>query len=122
MRPFQNLIVATVMASVLVGAEAAAQTGVSPGGPDQQQTVQGEIRSIDPGGTEITLTDGTRLRTPPGHALGPGVLTEGMIVIARYRQENGENVMTELAVQQPSTSPPTDPRLPASPPSAPRRD
>jgi hypothetical protein len=46
-----------------------------------------------------------------------------MTVIASYREENGEKVMTELAaVEEPSASPPTDPSLPATPPTAPPRN
>jgi len=116
-----------VMASVLVAAEAQPQTPAPPAGQDpQQKIVQGEVQSIDPAGTGITLTDGTRLLTPPGRSLRPGVLTEGMTVIASYREENGEKVMTQLAVEKSPVSPPTDPRRPATPstepsPSAPGR-
>jgi len=37
----------------------------------------------------------------------PGVLTEGVIVIASYREQNGEKVMTGIAVKgkKPSDSP-----------------
>ena len=115
MRMFQMLVAATVLASVVVVAEAAAQTHAPPVGQDNEKIVQGQVGSIDPTGTGITLTDGTRLLTPPGRSLRPGALTEGMSVIASYREENGEKVMTELAVEEPSASP-------ATPPTAPPRD
>jgi hypothetical protein len=122
MRMSQALVAAMVMASVLVAAEAQPQTPAPPAGQDpQQKIVQGEVRSIDPAGTGITLTDGTRLLTPPGRSLRPGVLTEGMTVIASYREENGEKVMTELAVEKSPASPPTDPRRPATPSTEPSR-
>src|SRR6267142_1985572 len=49
--------------------------------------------------SEITLSDGTKLVTPPGSALRPGVVTEGMVVVASYREENGAKVLTGLAVK-----------------------
>ena len=95
-----------VMASVTIVVEAVAQTQAPPAGqrpppgaqlpPGEDQIIEGEVRSIDPSGTEITLTDGTRLITPPGATLKPGVLTEGMKVIASYREHNGNKVLTEL--------------------------
>lgn len=121
MRMSQTLVAAMVTASVVVAAEAQAQTPAPPAGQDsQQKVVQGQVKSIDPAGTEITLTDGTRLLTPPGRSLRPGVLIEGMTVIASYREENGEKVMTELAVEKPPASPPTE-RLPPTPPTEPPR-
>jgi hypothetical protein len=39
-----------------------------------------------------------------------------MRVIASYREQNGENVLTELAVEEPSASPRANP--PADPPSS----
>jgi Protein of unknown function (DUF1344) len=120
MRMSQTLVAAIVMASVVAAAEA--QTPAPPGGQDPQpKIVQGQVKSIDPAGTGITLTDGTRLLTPPGRSLRPGALTEGMTVIASYREENGEKVMTELAVGKPPASPSTDPTPPATPPTEPPR-
>ena len=81
-----------------------------------EKTVEGQVKSVDPSGTEITLTDGTRLMTPQGAAIRPGVLAEGSTVVASYREENGRNVLTELALKEPASSPSTTPR-----PSAPRR-
>jgi hypothetical protein len=121
MRMSQTLVAAMVTASVVVAAEAQAQTPAPPAGQDsQQKVVQGQVKSIDPAGTGITLTDGTRLLTPPGRSLKPGALIEGMTVIASYREENGEKVMTELAIDKPPASPPTE-RRPATPPTEPPR-
>jgi hypothetical protein len=84
--------------------------------------VQGQVKSIDREGTGITLTDGTRLLTPRGATITPGALTEGMTVIASYREENGDKVMTELAVEETPASPPAGPGRPAEPSPAPPRD
>jgi multidrug efflux pump subunit AcrA (membrane-fusion protein) len=120
-----------VMASVTIVVEAVAQTQAPPAGqrpppgaqlpPGEDQIIEGEVRSIDPSGTAITLTDGTRLITPPGATLKPGVLSEGMKVIASYREHNGDKVLTELALKEPSASPPTEPRAPATPPGGPTK-
>jgi Protein of unknown function (DUF1344) len=76
-------------------------------GPEAEKTVEGQVGNIDPTRTQITLTDGTRLLTPPGAVVKPGVLTEGMTVVASYREENGQKVLTGLAVKEkaPSSSP-----------------
>jgi hypothetical protein len=70
MRMLQTLVAAMVMASVVAVAEAAPQTYAPPVGQDPEKIVQGQVRSIDPAGTAITLTDGTRLLMPPGSASG----------------------------------------------------
>ena len=113
----KTLAAILVMASVTIAVEAVAQTQAPPAGqrpppsvqlpPGEDKIIEGEVRSIDPSGREITLTDGTRLITPPGATLKPGVLTEGMKVIASYREHNGNNVLTDLALKEPSASPPT---------------
>jgi hypothetical protein len=127
----KTLAAILVMASVTIVVEAVAQTQAPPAGqrpppgaqlpPGEDQIIEGEVRSIDPSGTEITLTDGTRLITPPGATLKPGVLTEGMKVIASYREHKGNKVLTELALKEPSASPPTEPRAPAAPPGGPTK-
>jgi hypothetical protein len=61
--------------------------------------VEGRIENIDPSRTAITLSDGTKLVTPAGAVLKPGVVTEGMLVIASYREENGAKVLTGLTVK-----------------------
>ena len=120
MRMSHAIVTAMVAASVVVPAAAQAQSPAPPAGQDsQQKVVQGQVKSIDSAGTGITLADGTRLLTPPGRSLRPGALIEGMTVIASYREENGEKVMTQLAVETPA-SPPTE-RLPATPPTEPPR-
>ncbi len=73
----------------------------------QEKILQGEVQSVDESGTEITLTDGTTLVTPPGATLRPGALEQGTIVIATYREENGNNVLTGLLVRN-------DERVPAA--------
>jgi hypothetical protein len=71
----------------------------------QEKILQGEVQSIDESGTEITLTDGTTLVTPPGATLRPGALEQGTIVIATYREENGNNVLTGLLVRNDERAP-----------------
>lgn len=94
----KTLAAILVMALVTIAVEAVAQTQAPPAGqrpppgvqlpPGEDKSIEGEVRSIDPSGREITLTDGTRLIAPPGAVLKPGVLTEGMKVIASYREHN----------------------------------
>ena len=65
--------------------------------PDEKVII-GEVQSVDESGTELTLTDGTRLLTPPGAMFRPGALQQGMQVVAVYReQENGNKILTRLA-------------------------
>ena len=86
-----------------------------------EQRVEGQVKSVNASGTEITLTDGTTLVTPAGAAIRPGILTEGSIVVASYREENGNKVLTELALKEPAASPSTTPRTPGEPGTAPPR-
>src|SRR5215510_14669127 len=117
------LLAILVTASVTLVAEATAQmqppppagqrpppTGAERAPAGDEKTVEGQIRSVDPTGTAITLTDGTRLMVPPGATLRPGLVTPGATVAATYREENGSKVLTALVVTAPSASPPTEPR------------
>ena len=73
---FKTLAAILVMASVTIAVEAVAQTQAPPAGqrpppgiqlpPGEDKIIEGEVRSIDPSGTEITLTNGS-LRAR-GHA------------------------------------------------------
>jgi hypothetical protein len=64
----------------------------------EEKVIIGEVQSVDESGTQITLTDGTKLLTPPGAMLTPGTVQQGMHVVAMYReQENGDKVLTRLA-------------------------
>ena len=64
----------------------------------EEKVIIGEVQSVDASGTEITLTDGTRLLTPPGAMFQPGALRQGMQVVAVYReQQNGDKILTRLA-------------------------
>ena len=67
--------------------------------PGVENAVEGRVESVDPSRTEITLSDGTKLSTPAGSVLKPGAITEGMHIIASYREENGAKVLTGLAVK-----------------------
>jgi Protein of unknown function (DUF1344) len=136
MRVFNNVLVTIAVAAApnfTVGEALAQRPGTPP--PTEQRPpssgvqtprlgaekrVEGEVKSVNPSGTEITLTDGTTLVTPAGAAIQPGVLTEGSMVVANYREENGKNVLTDLALlREPAASPPTTPRSPGQPPTAP---
>jgi hypothetical protein len=85
------------------GRESAQDQEQSAPGQEQREekVLVGEVQSVDESGTELTLTDGTRLLTPPGSRLRPGVLGEGMLVIAMYREEeNGNKILTRLSLGQ----------------------
>ena len=71
----------------------------------EERMVVGQVQSIDESGTELTLTDGTKLLTPPGSRLRPGVLNEGMLVVAMYREENGGKILTRLSLGQSAPAP-----------------
>jgi hypothetical protein len=113
MARFKTLVViATMMAATFFVAEVRAQAPPTPEPPKSgaEKIVQGQVKTIHPAGTELTLADGLRLVAPPGAMITPGAVTEGMRVIASYREQNGENVLTELAVEEPSASPRGNPR------------
>jgi hypothetical protein len=102
----------------------AGQRSPSPGSQSpmsgQGRIIEGQVKDVHPSGKELTLTDGTRLVAPPGSVIKPGLVTEGTIVIAIYSEEGGEKVMTELMVgKEPSASPPSEPRSPREPATAP---
>jgi hypothetical protein len=64
----------------------------------EEKVIIGEVQNVDASRTQITLTDGTVLLTPPGAMLRPGAVQQGMQVVAVYReQENGNKILTRLA-------------------------
>ena len=67
--------------------------------PEAANAVEGRIENVDPSRRAITLSDGTKLVTPGGAVLKPGVVTEGVLVVASYREENGAKVLTGLTVK-----------------------
>ena len=73
--------------------------GATTPAPKAGKAVEGRIENIDPSRTAMTLTDGTTLVMPAGAVLKPGVVTEGMRVVASYREENGAKVLTGLTVK-----------------------
>ncbi len=73
--------------------------GATTPAPESENAVEGRIENIDPSRTAITLSNGTKLVKPPGVVLKPGVVTEGMLVVASYREENGAKVLTGLTVK-----------------------
>jgi Protein of unknown function (DUF1344) len=115
---FKTLVVIAMTAATVFVAEVRAQAPPTPEPPKagEEKIVQGQVKTIHPAGTELTLADGMRLVAPPGAMITPGAVTEGMRVIASYREQDGENVLTELAVEEPSASPRENPT--ADPPSS----
>jgi len=75
----------------------------------EERMVVGQVQSVDESGTELTLTDGTKLLTPPGSRLRPGVLNEGMLVVAMYREENGGKILTRISLGQSAPAGPAAP-------------
>jgi hypothetical protein len=76
-----------------------------------EKILVGEVQSVHESLTEITLTDGTALLTPPGVRFQPDALEAGIFVIAVYwEQENGNKIVSRLSVARrtrpaaPSTS------------------
>jgi len=71
----------------------------------QEKMLVGQVQSVDETGTEIALTDGTKLMTPLGSVIRPGALQERTMVVAMYLEENGDKIVTKLSrtpAQQPS--------------------
>ena len=73
----------------------------------EEKMLVGQVQSVDETGTAITLTDGTKLLTPPGSVLRPGALEKGAMVIAMYREENGDKILTRLSLAQSESAPST---------------
>src|SRR2546422_10515615 len=100
------LFVAMLAPAIFVAA-ALAQTQVPPpagrsspprGGttpaPKRRTPGEGRIENVDPSRRAITLSDGTKAVTAVGAVLKPGVVTEGMLVVASYRGANGAKAVT----------------------------
>jgi Protein of unknown function (DUF1344) len=77
----------------------------------EEKMLVGQVQSVDETGTKITLTDGTKLQTPPGSVVRPGALQEGTMVVAMYREENGDKILTKLSLR-PSAPAPSTPSEP----------
>lgn len=118
-----GLVVTVGFAPGLVLAQTKGETSEPVPAPDREQApsqgeermVVGQVQSVDESGTELTLTDGTKLLTPPGSRLRPGVLNEGMLVVAMYREENGGKILTRISLGQ------SAPAGPAAPEDSPRK-
>ena len=74
----------------------------------EETILVGQVQSVDETGTEITLADGTKLVTPPGSVIRPGALQEGTMVVAMYREENGDKIVTRLSLVQSAPAPPSE--------------
>jgi hypothetical protein len=88
-----------VLSFAPAGALAQAQT--------EEKILVGQVQSVDETGTKITLADGTKLVTPPGSVIRPGVLQEGTMVVAMYREENGDKILTKLSLRPSAPAPST---------------
>jgi hypothetical protein len=73
----------------------------------EEKMLVGQVQTVDETGTKITLTDGTKLLTPPGSVVRPGALQEGTMVVAMYREENGDKILTKLSLRQGAPAPST---------------
>ena len=63
-----------------------------------EMVVVGQVRTVDPSRTELTLADGAKLLTPPGAMLQAEALREGILVVAAYREEeNGNKILMRLS-------------------------
>ena len=99
------LLAGLVVLSGFAPAFAPAQT------QSEEKVLVGQVESVDESGTEITLADGTKLLTPPGARLRPGVLEKGVLVVAMYREEeSGQKILTRLSLGQsePAPAPPAE--------------
>jgi hypothetical protein len=115
--PVKKLMLAGLIALISLTplvALAQAQTPQTQPQGDERMLV-GRVQKVDDSGTELTLADGTRLLTPPGAMLRPGALEEGMLVVAMYREENGEKILTRLTLGE------SEPTPSATPGGSPRR-
>ena len=73
----------------------------------EETIVVGQVQGVDETGTKITLTDGTELVTPSGSVIRPGALQPGTMVVAMYREENGDKMLTGLSLTQSEPAPST---------------
>jgi len=65
----------------------------------------GARRRTDARGSGAELKDGTKLLTPPGSRFRPGLLNEGMLIVAMYREENGDKILTRISLGQSEPAP-----------------
>ena len=129
----KKLILAGLVATVGFGpalalAQASREGGTPPaqrGSPPvqgEERMLVGQVQSVDDSGTELTLKDGTKLLTPPGSRLRPGLLNEGMMIVAMYREENGDKILTRISLGQSEPAPGAPEGAPKqSPENPPRR-
>src|SRR5262245_47763765 len=105
----KKLILAGLVATMgFVPALVLAQTRSESGPPaahGEERMLVGQVQSVDDSGTELTLKDGTKLLTPPGSRLRPGLLNEGMLIVAMYREENGDKILTRISLGQSAPAP-----------------
>jgi hypothetical protein len=73
----------------------------------QEKMLVGQVQSVDETGTEITLTDGTKLLTPLGSVIRPGALQERTMVVVMYLEENRDKIVTKLSLTQSAPAPST---------------
>jgi len=71
----------------------------------QEKILVGQVQSVDESGTQITLTDGSKLLTPLGSVIRSRALQEGTTVVAMYLEENGDKIVTKLSLQPSAPAP-----------------
>jgi hypothetical protein len=71
----------------------------------QEKMLVGQVQSVDETGTQITLTDGTKLLTPLGSVIRSRAFQEGTMVVAMYLEENGDKIVTKLSLRQSEPAP-----------------
>jgi hypothetical protein len=62
------------------------------------QTIEGQIKSVDPSGEAVTLVDGTTLTIPPDLKLLRDAFKTGATVKATYIEKGGQKVVTSIVV------------------------
>jgi len=73
----------------------------------QEKMLVGQVQSVDETGTQITLTDGSKLLTPLGSVIRSRALQEGTTVVAMYLEENGDKIVTKLSLKPRASAPST---------------
>ena len=103
----RTLAVVTALAAVIMtAAPATAQTSPSSVEPQKsrgllgdQQLVEGTIKSVDRGGVNIVLEDGTSLTVPVSLEFDRRELRPGASVKAQYEEREGKKFTTTLILE-----------------------
>ena len=104
MAPMRGVI-AAVGASLMWAAIVSGQGAPTPapggkGGPIATTRVSGTIKSLDPAGRTVLLSDGTRLVIPESVGVNTADLKPGVTVQASVEKKGGQNVVTAIQVHR----------------------